>query len=333
MKTIVIDEAVSEESFKRFLSFLQKKRYERFNTLFIKKEHPGIPDSHIVHHLLDKTTFFLTTDRPLHNAILSRGLKSYCLDHGNFTAKKLRGIKNKELTPLKKEDLILKDNYHLPKTDIRPYLLPSSEKHLKKLRTKRRRIRNHFGGHDNLNLVAITVSWKPLYASTLFGMKFRISSNIGIKALDASENYFCEKIALEHRNIVATNYAFILSIQLMLHGVKTHVYYDSPKMTNPALYLCDENQNSHVKLFAKLHKNFSDIEFIPSTKGRFIERLRTKLEDLSIGSTNEIVPGNMSEIINNVKKFSQEANAEHHGSRVNRGCRRTRACPSDAIRR
>ncbi|MHC4194042.1 MAG: hypothetical protein ACYSP9_07695 [Planctomycetota bacterium] len=69
-----------------------------------------------------------------------------------------------------------------------------------------------------------------------------------------------KKIAPEHRDIVAINYAFILSIQLMLHSVETHVYFDSPKMTNPALHLSDENQCSHAKLLATLYENFSDLD-------------------------------------------------------------------------
>jgi len=302
MKKIVVDEAVSEEMGRQFLSFLRMKGYDGLDILFISKKHTGMPDSHIVHHLLDHSTFFLTTDRPLHNTVIAQGLKSYHYSHGKFISKKIKGIKNKELTPLNKEALVLKDNYHLPKTEIRPYLLPSAEKSLKKLRTKRRRIKNHFGGYDNLDLVALTVSWKALNTSTLFGLKFRISTNIGKKALDASENYFCDQISPQYRDIAATNYALILSIQLMLHGVETIVYFDSPKMTNPELHLNDEDQNPHVELFAKLHENFSDIEFIPSTKGQFIERLRAKLEDLSAGKSNEIVPGNMTEILNNYKE-------------------------------
>ncbi len=259
-----------------------------------------MPDSHIVYHLLDHLTFFLTTDIPLHNAIIAQGLKSYHCSHGKFISKKFKGIKNKELTPLKKEALVIKENYHLPKTEIRPYLLPSSEKSLKKLRTKRRRIRNHFGGYDNLDLVAMTVSWKALNTSTLFGLKLRISTNIGKKALDASENYFYDQIAPQYRDIVAINYGLILSVQLMLHGVDTIVYFDSPKMTTPRFHLSGEDQSPHTKLFATLHEIFSDIEFIPSTKGRFIERLRAKLEILSVGNSNEIVPGIMSAILENL---------------------------------
>lgn len=301
MNKIIVDEAVSEELGRQFLSFLQKKGYDNLDIIFINKEHTGMPDSHIVHHLLDYSTFFLTTDRPLHNAILSQGLKSYHCSHGKFSSKKIKGIKNKVLTPLKKEALVLKDNYHPPKTEIRPYLLPAAEKSLKKLRTKRRRIRNHFGGYDNLDLVALTVSWKAVNSSTLLGLKIRISTNIGKKALDASENYFRDQISPQYRDIAAINYALILSIQLMLHGVQTKAYFDSLKMTNPAHHLSGEDQSPHAKLLATLHENFSDIEFIPSSKGLFIERLRSKLEDLSVGNSNEIVPGNMSEILNKVK--------------------------------
>ena len=300
MTKIVVDEAVSEESGKQFLSFLRKKGYEGLDILFISKEHTGMPDSHIVHHLLDHSTFFLTTDRPLHNTIIAQGLKSYHYSHRKFFSKKIKGIKNKVLTPLKKEALVLKGNYHPPKTEIRPYLLPSAEKSLKKLRTKRRRIRNHFGGYDNLDLVAMTISWKALNTSTLFGLKVRISTNIGKKALDASENYFRDHIAPQHRDIAAINYGLILSIQLMLHGVETIVYFDSPKIINPELHLSGDDQSPHAILLVTLHENFSDIKFIPSTKGRFIERLRTKLEDLSARNSNEIVPGYMSEILKNV---------------------------------
>ena len=305
-KKVVVDEAVSEELTRQFLSFLRKKGYYRPEIITIHKDHSGMPDSHIVHHLLDHSTFFLTTDRPLHNAIIAQGLRSYHCSHGKFNSKKIKGIKNKVLTPLKRETLVLKDNYHPPKTQIRSHLLPSSEKSLKKLRTKRRRIRSYFGGFDNLDLVGLTVSWKALNTTTLFGLKIRISSNVGKKALDASENYFCDRIASRYHDIVAVNYALILSIQLILHDVKTIIYFDSPKMTNPALSLSGDDKSQHAKLFAALYENFSDMEFIPSTKGRFIERLRAKLVDLSVGNSNEIVPGNMSEILSKVKGGSSE---------------------------
>jgi hypothetical protein len=87
----------------------------------------------------------------------------------------------------------------------------------------------------------------------------------------------------------------------MLHRVKTTVYFDSPKMKNPELQLENDAQSPHARLFEVLLENFSDIEFIPSTKGQFIERLRTKLKNLSKSNSNEIVPGNMSDILDAIK--------------------------------
>ena len=45
--------------------------------LLIGKQHPGIPDVQIIHHLLDKNTIFVTSDRPFHNRVLSKGLNIY----------------------------------------------------------------------------------------------------------------------------------------------------------------------------------------------------------------------------------------------------------------
>ena len=119
MRKIVVDEAVSEELYLQFLSFLQKQGYRNLEIINIHKEHSGMPDSHIVHHLLDHSTFFLTTDRQLHNTVIARGVRSFHCSHGNFNSKRIKGIKNKILTPLKQQALVLKNNYHLPKTEIR----------------------------------------------------------------------------------------------------------------------------------------------------------------------------------------------------------------------
>jgi hypothetical protein len=306
---IVVDEAVSNEMVVRFQTYLTNKGYKNLDTLFITKKHQGMPDGQILHHLLNSKTIFVTTDRPLHNKVLSQSLKSYYVNKNTFISRKLKGITNKNYI-LHKNDLNVKENYHLPKTDIRSLLLPSSEKSLKKLRTKRRRIRSHFDGQEHLNQVAITVSCESNKLSTLFGIKFRISSNVGIKALDASESYIRDKIVPENRTIVALSYALILSIQLMLHFVKTRVYYDSPKIDDPLLYLKNEHQTPYSMLFAELTNNFPNLEFIPSTKGLFVERLRAKLGDLSKYNSNEIVAGNIADVLVTLKNINPENNSQ-----------------------
>ena len=62
-------------------------------------------------------------------------------------------------------------------------------------------------------------------------------------------------------------------------------------------------------------ENFPDIEFIPSTKGRYIERLRAKLRNLSKSSSNEIVPGNMAEILDVMKSWKK--NGEFPRTNIN----------------
>jgi len=245
--------------------------------------------------LLNKTTIFFTVDRPLHNTVLSKGYKSYYFDADNFSPKPLKGIKTIKLPAQIKKDLQLKDYYHLPKTEIRHLLLPESEKGLKKLKTKRRRIK---------------VSYESSKSSILIGVRFKISSNSGVKALDASESYISEKIESKNREIVALNYSLMLAIQLMLNHIKTIIFFDSRRFEDPRKYLDNEDQDQYQFMFKKLVKNFKQIEFTPSAKGFFIERLRRKLEDLAISNSNEIVGGRIFEIGNEIRKFYLDNNSQ-----------------------
>ena len=77
IKKIVIDESVSDSKWKRFEAFAKENGIRTSECYFIKQQHPGMPDGQILHHRLDKTTIFVTTDRPLHNKVLSKGLCSY----------------------------------------------------------------------------------------------------------------------------------------------------------------------------------------------------------------------------------------------------------------
>jgi len=208
---------------------------------------------------------------------------------------------------MNKDELELRESYHLPKTEIRYHLLPLSERSLQKLSVKRRRIRGRFGGMSHLDETAITVSWKACKKSTLFGIKIRVSSNIGIKAFDASESYIIDNILPEDRGVVALNYAMILAIQLMLNSIKTNLFYDSPQIRDPLIHPQKDQSSLHVNLFPKLHESFSSIEFIPTVKGKLIERLRAKLQNLSVSKTNEIITGDISEVSNRALNCVPEA--------------------------
>ena len=117
--TIVVDESISTAQWEEFERFARKRGLLAARVLFVRDAHPGMPDAAILEHLLNKTTLFLTTDRPLHNTGLAKGPRGYYVSpEGRFTSKPLRGITPKDprnLTPTP-----LKDSYHAPKTAIRP---------------------------------------------------------------------------------------------------------------------------------------------------------------------------------------------------------------------
>jgi len=231
--------------------------------------------------------------------VLAQSLRSYYAKDGTFTKRKLKGIKVKAGLGLHTSDEEIKESYFPPASDIRPHLLPESEKGLKRLRTKRRRIRNHFDGLDHLAQLAITVGWKRSANATLIGIKLRVSANNGMKALDASESYIMESVTLDQSNIVALSHALILPVQLMLNHIPTQVYYDSPNIKLPK----EGEHSPYHAIFFSLSASYPNIDFIPSTKGPFVERLRVKLGDLLKKSSNEIVEGDIKIISH---KFDQE---------------------------
>ena len=102
--TIVVDESISKDVCSRFQAFLREKGYRQLETCFISKTHPGMPDTLILHHLLNRHTIFLTTDRPLHNTILSRDLISYYVEKEAFINTKLKEIRKIAPIPFHKRD-------------------------------------------------------------------------------------------------------------------------------------------------------------------------------------------------------------------------------------
>ena len=59
-------------------------------------------------------------------------------------------------------------------------------------------------------------------------------------------------------------------------------------------------------MYKKLFESFPKIEFTPSDKGFFIERLQRKLDDLSMANTNEIIKGSISEMNDRIQQFYLE---------------------------
>lgn len=163
---------------------------------------------------------------------------------------------------------------------LRNLVLRSSNPHyLKKLGVKRRRIRNYFGGTEGIQEIAVTVAT----VVNVVGIKISASSSFGFPRMRTTESFIAgEKSTVRNDGLF---YSLILPMQLMLHGIKTVVYYDSRSFDAP--------DNIQEPLFLKLKNEFKSLQFIPVEKGQHLKELRLKLRALH---PNEVVDGYLEKI-------------------------------------
>ncbi|NQZ58767.1 MAG: hypothetical protein HRT88_15045, partial [Lentisphaeraceae bacterium] len=229
----------------------------------------------IFQNLLSEQTLMLTSDRPFHNTLLKHKLRSFYIDSElTISGKELTDIKSKNFDDLPKP-IELKDNYRQTDSDIRKRIMPTSEKTLKRLRTKRRRIRNYFGGLDNIHEMAATLSFRD----DIIAIKLTASSKAGNKkGMTASESYIREPTLNSHLEAPFCHLLALL-LQLMLEDIPLMIFYDEAVLQEP----------QQQGLYKELLQEFSTLKFIPTCKGFQLEGQRRKLKDLSRGQSNEIV--------------------------------------------
>ena len=128
--------------------------------VFLATEHPGIPDIEILDKLLDAGTALLTQDRVLHNLAIRRGFRS-------FVHTSESGLTDRRLAHVSAVDKYLPVSSGAPRSSYARQSDPEaqaiteclvgflSEHQLKQFRTKRRRIRAHFGASDNIATAAL----------------------------------------------------------------------------------------------------------------------------------------------------------------------------------
>ncbi len=302
-KTVIVDEGVSDGNVIRFKSFAARRGLKLADYQYIRQLHAGMPDGHILRHLLNSTTILITSDRPLHNTALAKGLVSYYLGEKEIAGAALKGISLKKEVVNTRLDQSIHAGYLPPQTEISQLLLPNTPQQLKKLRTKRRRIRGYFDGLHHMDQVAATVSFETFGTRILVGVRIQISSNSGLKALDASESYTAETLPCECRGIGTLNYALALVIQLMLNSVATVVYFDSTRIDSAAPSAKNPDYQMYQDFFQHLSGSFAQLECVPVSKGRHVEALRSKLKQLMVcRDTNEIQQENVREIMSRFAK-------------------------------
>jgi len=292
-RKVVVDESISESELARFRAYARRKGLRLTDWLLVRERHTGMPDLEILHRLLNADTILLTRDRPFHNTVLSKGLQSYYIDEYTITSRPLRHIRVDSDLPFITKDRPLRDNYAPASPSLRPLLLPESARGLKRLTTARRRIRNHFGGQENLDQVAVTVSWRPLGAACLIGLRVQVSSKIGLPAILATESYALESLEGQERGPAALCRALVLIVQLMLHSLDVVIYHDQDKIPRPPADPDSLSSDGFASMFRKLQGCFERLAFVPVIRGRHLEALRRKLGQLARGVTNEIQPGRL----------------------------------------
>jgi hypothetical protein len=271
---LVIDEGISKAQYDEFDKFMKTRKLVCDEFLFIKDDYPGIPDEVIFKKLTTEETLLLTTDRPFHNSLLNHGRRSFYIDDKfHICGRKLEGIRPSEIDNLVKVEL--KEDYRPQVSELRKRIMPLSEKAQKKLRTKRRRIRNHFGTIDNIRDIAATLSIN----GDILGIKLTASSRSGnLKAMTASESY----IRLNGQDTqLETPFCqlLVLLLQLLLNELTILVFFDERVLKEP-------QSGSFIN---ELRSEFSQLEFTPVDKGIHLDRMRQKLRDLRVKPSNEIV--------------------------------------------
>src|SRR6202166_256058 len=228
IERVIVDECVGQQS--PLVGQLRQRLGEgSVKFVFLATEHPGIHDIEILDKLLDIRSALLTQDRVLHNLAIGHGFQS-------FVHTPESGLTDRRLVHVSAPDKhlpvasgALRDSYqhqsnpeaHAITECLYGFL---SAHQLKQFRTKRRRIRAHFGSPDNIMSAALTIGQRRTAQGTVGGYMLKIDPRHGIKSLfPASESYFLDRTGNEP--LKATCWALVHLFQLRLHSYPLTLYH------------------------------------------------------------------------------------------------------------
>src|SRR3984893_1733019 len=198
IERIIVDECVDRAS--ALLGQLCCRLGDRpIKFVFLATEHPGIPDIEILDKLVEVRSALLTQDRVLHNLAIGRGFRS-------FVHTSECGLTDRRLAHVSALDKNLPVSTGAPRSSYAHQSDPEvqaiaeclvsflSEHQLKQFRTKRRRIRAHFGSSDNIAAAALTIGQRRTSCGILGGYMLKVDARHGVKGLlPASESYFLDR--------------------------------------------------------------------------------------------------------------------------------------------
>ena len=265
--------------------------------VFLAARHPGIPDIEILDKLLDERTALLTRDRVLHNLALDRGFRSFLpSSDGGLINRKLPGVvAHDKALPTAKGGL--QANYMdavSPEAQAITGRLAGflSEHQLKQFRTKRRRIRAHFGAVDNIAATALTIGQRQTPRGIVGGYLLKVDARHGAKSLSpASEGYFIAPPGAE-KPLQSMIWALAHVLMLRLEKRPLSLFACGNDVADACIALItghDTARNPIERMAIRLLGAVNEPRVQPCIKGRFFDRMEAKLVQLAGRDSNELV--------------------------------------------
>jgi hypothetical protein len=296
IERVVVDEGVGPDS--ELVAQARDRLGERkVAFVFLARAHPGIPDIEILDKLLDGRSVLLTQDRVLHNLAIGRGFRSIInTPESGLTDRRLAHVAAQDKHfPIARGPL--RDNYaHRADPEaqaITGYVFGLLSTHQQKqFRTKRRRIRAHFGSADNILAAALTIGQRRTPRGVIGGYMLKVDARHGVKTLfPASESYFLDRDNKEPLH--ATCWALVHLFQLQLQNYPLTLYHlEGAALSRCAALIADHGAavSAVERLAARLLAAIFRPDATNCTKGRFFDRVSDKLSQLGKFATNELVP-------------------------------------------
>jgi hypothetical protein len=320
IERIVVDECLGTAS-PLLAQLMHQIGNEPIEIVHLAARHPGIPDIELLNKVLDGRTALLTRDRVLHNVAIGRGLRSFIASPtGSLSDQKVPGVPGK-LRPQPVPSGGLRESY-LPKPNAEVQAIAScltgflSEQQLRKFRTRRRRIRAHFGSLDNIAATAITVGQMRTGRGFVGGCQLKIDARHGVTSLSpASESYFLD--CSPHQELLhCVVWALVQLFVLQLQSLPATLFVCDAVLFRQCADLVGGHavgNSQTAQATDRLLRAICKARVQDCVKGRFFDRMTVKLHQLAAGDSNELVPINIEAITTAVARIPANPNKLHPG--------------------
>ena len=304
LRRVIVDECVGHESalIEHFKATLPPGVQPEF--IFLAQAHRGIPDGEILRTLLGADTVILTQDCLLHNQAWNLGFKSCTLDqNGNFTAERLDNVQTAFPTLEIAHEEIKSDYVHEANPIGTALKSGMSEQAFEKYRTRRRRIRAHFGSKSSISQISLTIGASISREGLVCGYFLAVAGNSGVKGFQASEGYGLVKL-----NDADPGVCLIHALReiylLQLEDVHTELYV----IPSDSLALCQQLLSSSAinlpissaAALSRLLRGIKTPTALPCVKGSFFDKMIHKLQQVGRSGSNELAPFGFAEVIQRI---------------------------------